>query len=194
MASEHESSEKTSLAAAASDRIRAIVDAAEQTAATIRADAEEEAKRILADAEEHATGIRSQARTELDALLDSIRSRTNQLSADFEELEAKLKGADAGSPEPAAADPSTAATPAPEPHEPPEATEPTQPTEPTEASEPEPAPAAAAEPDLESARLVALNMALDGADREEVDQYLRENFELSDPKTLLDEVFASVGI
>ncbi len=45
----------------------------------------------------------------------------------------------------------------------------------------------------EGARLIALNMALDGRPREETDRYLAENFRLSDRRGLLDEVYASVG-
>ncbi len=35
-------------------------------------------------------------------------------------------------------------------------------------------------------------MALNGTSREETDKYLQENFELSNRKQLLDEVYASV--
>jgi DivIVA domain-containing protein len=76
----------------------------------------------------------------------------------------------------------------------------------TEADEPAPAPPApaAVEPaapsasaasggdDAEGARLVALNMALNGTSREETDRYLAENFDLSDRASLLDEVYATV--
>jgi DivIVA domain-containing protein len=47
--------------------------------------------------------------------------------------------------------------------------------------------------DLEGARLVALNMALNGTPREETDRYLAENFDLEDRQLLLDEVYASVA-
>lgn len=47
--------------------------------------------------------------------------------------------------------------------------------------------------DVEGARLIALNMALNGQSREETDQYLRENFDLADRASLLDEVYESVG-
>jgi hypothetical protein len=47
--------------------------------------------------------------------------------------------------------------------------------------------------DSEGARLIALNMALNGTPREETDRYLAENFELSDRGALLDEVYARVG-
>jgi DivIVA domain-containing protein len=46
--------------------------------------------------------------------------------------------------------------------------------------------------DTEGARLIALNMALNGTPREETDRYLAENFKLSNRGGLLDEVYASV--
>ena len=46
--------------------------------------------------------------------------------------------------------------------------------------------------DVEGARLIALNMALNGQSREETDKYLAENFDLPDRQRLLDEVYASV--
>jgi DivIVA domain-containing protein len=56
----------------------------------------------------------------------------------------------------------------------------------------EPAGDAGASDDTEGARLIALNMALNGTPREETDRYLAENFRLSDRGGLLDEVYASV--
>jgi hypothetical protein len=47
--------------------------------------------------------------------------------------------------------------------------------------------------DDEDARLVALNMALNGTPREETERYLAENFRVHDRRGLLDEVYASVG-
>ena len=55
----------------------------------------------------------------------------------------------------------------------------------------EPAVAASSE-DLDGARLVALNMALNGDSREETGQYLAENFAVSDRERLLDEVYAAI--
>jgi predicted house-cleaning noncanonical NTP pyrophosphatase (MazG superfamily) len=153
------SPDRKSLAATASDQIRAIIEAAEQTAAQIRAEAEEQAERVRREAQEEASGIRSDAREDVLALLESIRSAVSQLSADLERLGEKLQPAPAPSPEPV-----------------PAATE------------------AATDADIESARLVALNMALDGnASREDIDRYLSENFKLADPDALLDEVYATLG-
>ena len=46
--------------------------------------------------------------------------------------------------------------------------------------------------DVDAARLVALNMALNGQSREQTDRYLKANFELSDRDALLEEVYESV--
>jgi hypothetical protein len=46
--------------------------------------------------------------------------------------------------------------------------------------------------DVEGARLIALNMALNGNSRQDIDRYLEENFDLGDREALLDEVYASV--
>jgi hypothetical protein len=47
--------------------------------------------------------------------------------------------------------------------------------------------------DLDSARLIALNMALNGTPRDETARYLSQNFDLDDQDSLLDEVYARVG-
>lgn len=70
---------------------------------------------------------------------------------------------------------------------------------------PTPGPAASAAPipvaapvtgdtddDLDGARLVALNMALNGDSREAADRYLAENFDVPDRERLLDEVYAAI--
>jgi hypothetical protein len=46
--------------------------------------------------------------------------------------------------------------------------------------------------DLDSARLVALNMALNGESREDTERYLAENYTLADQRKLVDEVFAAI--
>ncbi len=51
---------------------------------------------------------------------------------------------------------------------------------------------AAGDADVEGARLVALNMALNGQSREETDAYLADNFDLADRAALLDEVYSTV--
>jgi hypothetical protein len=46
--------------------------------------------------------------------------------------------------------------------------------------------------DLDGARLIALNMALNGESREDAERYLAENFELADRSTLIAEVYAAI--
>jgi DivIVA domain-containing protein len=79
-------------------------------------------------------------------------------------------------------------------------------TEPPAASTGEPEPAAAvaapavtlasageaAAQDVDGARLVALNMALNGDSREATGRYLAEHFEIAEPERLLDEVYAAI--
>ncbi len=55
-----------------------------------------------------------------------------------------------------------------------------------------PAQSATENGDLDGARLVALNMALNGDSREQTDRYLAENYEVADRAKLLDEVFAAI--
>jgi hypothetical protein len=56
----------------------------------------------------------------------------------------------------------------------------------------EPAGAPAGDGELDSARLVALNMALNGESRESADRFLAENYQLADRSKLIDEVFAAI--
>jgi DivIVA domain-containing protein len=58
--------------------------------------------------------------------------------------------------------------------------------------EPPPEPAEAREGDLDGARLIALNMALNGQSRADADRYLAENFHLDDRQKLIDEVYAAI--
>jgi DivIVA domain-containing protein len=66
--------------------------------------------------------------------------------------------------------------------------------EPDAAPEPEPAAAGGGSgAGSEGARLIALNMALNGTPREETAAYLAENFNLPDQDALLDEVYSRAG-
>jgi DivIVA domain-containing protein len=208
------SSGPTSLAAAASEQVRTIVEAAESSAAEIRRQADDEARtsrdeasrdasRTRADAEREAaahvervseaTAVMLQRvdamETEFGALLDSLRTGANRLSADLTLLKGNMGELEA------AAEPGTRPAPAPEPA-----------IVADVADEPDDAPAgaydefeeaapttAAPAGDIEGARMVALNMALDGRPREETAAYLEENFGLGDTSELLDDVYARIG-
>jgi DivIVA domain-containing protein len=58
-----------------------------------------------------------------------------------------------------------------------------------ESRSPTPAPSGG---DLDGARLIALNMALNGESRADADRYLAENFQLADRQALIDEVYAAI--
>ncbi len=61
------------------------------------------------------------------------------------------------------------------------------------AEEPPPAPAPREpEGDLDGARLIALNMALNGDSRADAERYLAENFQQIDRAKLIDEVYAAI--
>lgn len=245
-----------SLASAASAQVQSIVEAAESSAAEIEQDARDEAARIRDEASRDAQRTRDHAlersqehvgqvqqssalmlqrvdamESELGALVESLRTGANRLTADLSLLEANMgelysaAGSDVQPPDsvedPGLSAPVVAADLGQA------GVEPEAPQAPLShadaaVSEPdlyedelyeEPAPAAAPAPqggreatpdateplppaveqDVEGARLVALNMALNGQARDETDRYLADNFDLGDRQGLLDEVYATVG-
>jgi outer membrane biosynthesis protein TonB len=211
------SERKQSAAASAAEKVRAILEAAEQSAAELRAEAAEEIDAQLERAQGVAARLSQRAdqiERSLQGLADSLREELSTLKADLEELRAVGEGVTEKRTE-AAERPPAEPTPAPESEHPPQPpTEPRpepQPAPPTEplpepvpGPEPpaeKPAPAAAEPSDTlppggdgnEGARLIALNMALNGSPRDETARYLAENFEIEDPEALLDEVYARVS-
>jgi DivIVA domain-containing protein len=220
------------LASSASEQVRAIVEAAETSAADIQRDAENEAREIREEANSEARATREQAadeareyvgkvsestnsmlerldsiENELGALIESLRTGGNRLSADLQLLESNLTEVGGViTPRPAfeleqEAEPEPVAEIEAAELEVAEAEVATAPEEEPVAIDGEGAavgdgaegsiPADAGD-DAEGARLIALNMALNGTPREETDRYLSENFQLSDRDGLLDEVYASV--
>ena len=174
------------VAAAASSQVQRIIEAAETTADQLRTEAGDEAR-------EHVHRISTAAREllerlgsleeELGTLMGRLREDAGRLSAELRSLERDV-GAVASVPGLAVAELDLE----PEP-------------------EPEPTPETAGEPalveidppedtrvdDEEAARLVALDMALGGAPREETATYLAEHYALTDPDKLLDDVYTLAG-
>jgi len=246
-----------SLATAASEQVRLIVEAAEQSAGDIEREAELEARQIRQDAREAAEAARSEAgqqarehvervsvstatmleradalESEFRSMLDSVRSSAARLSQELSDLQASV-GTLRGETTPAAAAVAEPAVVPPAPHIPaydsgvlpgepdfaagsdldfgepvsfePDPISDPEPIEPEmsfeEPFEEETAPvvtASASAPasvggDEEGARLIALNMALNGTPREETERYLADNFELADTEALLDDVYARAG-
>ena len=268
----------SSLAAAAADQVRGIVEAAERSATDIQEQAEAEAKRIVDDASQRARETREKAdsdamervqnaeeatsrmleRTssvegEIDRLLGEMRSAAGSLvenlrgSADslnqelssireefqgvrearlepgrgaagaesepdaepvVAEPESSVDGGGAGLAEgPVDAEPEVVAevqetavqdVPADEVEDSPIAEAGAEEEE-EAAAVPDEAPAESAGGGgrsirgAEGARLIALNMALNGTPRDETARYLSQNFDLDDQDSLLDEVYARVG-
>jgi hypothetical protein len=141
--------------------------------------------------------------SELGDLTDTLRSGSTRLKAELDLLESELRETSSAARPATSAEPVAELEEADEPEEFDELEEFDEPEEefeePEELAEPELEPVEEAEPleagtedDTEGARLIALNMALNGTPREETDRYLAENFDLSDRRRLLDEVYASV--
>jgi hypothetical protein len=183
------------LAGAAADQVRTIVEAAERSAAEIAARAEQDANttrdeataeaerrlELVEQAKERLLERAAEVEGEVDRLLEMLRAGAASLESEVEATRSTLVQASA-------------------PAEPP--SEPEPPAEPEPGSEEE-AEAAAALADAglpiepapagdgtEAARVVALNMALNGTSRDETARYLADNFDLADPDALLDEVYA----
>ena len=159
-----------SLAGAASEQVRGIVTAAEASAAEIRAKADEEAQSHLARVEEAAKAMLARVdemEGELGKLVETLREGAGRLASDLAEARGSMGEVWAGAPP---ADKGPTVEPSTE--------------EAATAGQPD---------DSEGARLIALNMALNGTPREETDRYLEENFQLENRAALLDEVYARVG-
>ena len=159
------------LSAGTSEQVRVILEAAEQSAAQLRAEAERAASGHVERVQEAAAGMAKRLddlQGELDNLLDGLRTSANRLTDGLAALHEQAGGLE------------------------PDAAPPAPPREPEPAPEPEPE-APKADGDEAGARIIALNMALGGSSREETAGYLAEHFALADPDALLDDVFAKVG-
>jgi DivIVA domain-containing protein len=167
------------LSAQAGEQVTAIVEAAERGAQEIREAAQVEAREHVAHVTAAADRLRErieQMERDMTQLVIDLREGAERLRGDLDALQG---GTDALSQARGEAAPVVAAP------------------EPERSPEPEPAPPAAApgpkDGDSAAARIVALDMALSGAPREDTDHYLAENYDLPDRAALLDEVYAAAG-
>jgi hypothetical protein len=186
----------------ASEGARQAREAADRDAERTRMEAVEKAgSHVAAVAQVAATLLErvGSMDAEVRGLVDSLRAGAGRLAGDLAAVETnmgELYGAASGqglrgsAEEPAAAqfdaELAGAMAVAPAPPEP----------EPAAIEYASPAPAAAPAPpasgDLDGARLIALNMALNGEPRAETERYLAENFQLRDRTKLIDEVYAAI--
>jgi hypothetical protein len=155
--------------------------------------------------------------SEVSALLDGLRGGAERLAGDLAAADAQMaalydaasgRPAAAGAgepvrelratpqprlPEPPSLAPSQAPAPAPAPAAEPARTQSGPQGEPPVAAAPPPAAAATAENgDVDGARLVALNMALNGESRADTERFLAENFQLAEREKLIEEVYAAI--
>jgi len=156
-------------------RVEDIVRAAENEAAAVQRDlaarreaAEAEAQRYLAEARRRADMLSSDRMQELREATGELVERAEATTRQLEALLDALTRTDA------ALQTDTDGKPAP-------------------AAAPATAPAAAGRRDLSAARLVAIEMAVAGRSRDEVDEHLRAAFDVDDTRALLDDVFGAVG-
>ena len=190
------------LSAGTSEQVRAILEAAETGAAELRAQAGREASGHVARVEEATDGMLArlnELESELNALLDALRRSGERLNEGLAQLH-EWVGDFGAQPAPPAVEPPAVSAPA-EPDSvsgPDAVSTPDDDAPPVTADEPV-ADDSAAPPERDgaslngdeaAARLVALNMALDGTPREETARYLAEHYALADPEALLDDVYA----
>ena len=178
----------------AQDSARQVREAARAESERTREDALEKARAHVAAVAQVSTMLLERVGSmdsEVNALVASLRAGAGRLAADLSAVEGgmgDLYGAASGRtgvPEPpaparpfetaleTAMDTAMSAPPAPEPTPPPTAPQ-------------------GADTDLDGARLIALNMALNGESRTDTERYLAENFELPDRLKLIDEVYAAI--
>jgi hypothetical protein len=188
-----EERQKPSPAAAAAEQVRAIVEAAER-------ETEAQLRRV----QEAADGLAVRADSierELERLAEGVREAIRGLREDLAELRGGAAAPADPAPEPVAKGATLAHAEPPEDIKP--AAERSEDAELEAAAETAAAEGgtetaaasggAVAAPGNEGARVIALNMALNGSPREETAAYLAENFELDNPDALLDDVYARAG-
>ena len=197
---------------AASEIERQAFDNARQVRESADHDAESIRREALDKARAHVTAVAQVANTllervggmdtEVRALVDSLRAGAGRLAGDLSAVETNMSelydAATGRAPAPMGAPVAgdfdaelVSAMSSPPPAAPPVAPPP-PPAMPVEEQ-----PAAAPVPpedaeDVDGARLIALNMALNGESRAETERYLQENFHLADQATLIDEVYAAI--
>jgi hypothetical protein len=162
-----------------SERLEAIVAAAEQAAAKVIDEAEGQAKRHLAEAEgafrEKASSLAA-ATDSLIAQAEDIRRRSDRLLEALEEVRAELERASGGA---------SGSEPADRPRSHLSAVVPVEEDEhsPERGAEPRPGRESPA-----GARLLATQMAVSGSSRQEIASRLRNGFEIEDTDAILDAI------
>jgi DivIVA domain-containing protein len=181
------------LAAGASEQVRLILEAAEASAAELRADAGHQASDHVARVKDAVGGMLArldELERELGGLLHALRQsgeRLNEGLARLQRQASDLGGAVAPAGEVVPADHVAGADDV-------AGADNIVPADEVAGADDAAAGNGAPPSDDEAgARLIALNMALSGTPREETARYLAENFELADVDALLDDVYDRAG-
>jgi hypothetical protein len=179
------------LRASTAQRLESIVEAAERAAAGVIDDAEAQARRYLTQARAEADRITDRRMEDLTHMIDVLLDKAGSLQREAERMQTLLEEAKfrvkpeqpEGERSPDAA-PAEVAPPPEEPGLPRSAPRLRAVTHP---EQPAPAPEAAVA-DAAGARLLATQMAVSGSSREEIEQRLRNRFEIEDTKPILDAI------
>jgi len=188
---------------AAAEIEQQALDSARQTRESADREAEQTREQAIEQARAHVSAVSAVAASllervgsmdgEVNALIESLRAGAGRLAVDLSAVEAGMGELyDAASGRTAAEEQQQAGTFQAELSE---AIAPPAPAPAAPAPEYEPAPAApvaASGGDVDGARLIALNMALNGESRADTERYLAENFQIPDRDKLVDEVYAAI--
>lgn len=174
------SKKQRALRATTAERLEAIVEAAERAAESVIDDAEAQARRHLAQARVEADRLAQNRTPDLSELVDSLLGQAQSLRQEAESLqtaleEAKVRIESGGEPEGGA-----------------QAQLRDEPQAPRlRAVESQEAPVPTGEDrrsDTAGARLLATQLAVQGSSREEIEQRLRNGFEIEDTDAILDAI------
>jgi hypothetical protein len=207
---------------AAADIEREALEHAAEVRGDADREAQQTRERAIAKSRSHVAAVAKATATllerveavdrEASALLEGLRGGAERLAGDLAAADAQMaalydaasgRPVPAGAREPARRVRATAQPRQPEPssHAASEASEPVpaparsrpQDEPPASAEPPPPVAAATAENgDIDGARLVALNMALNGESRADTERYLAEHFQLAERQKLVEEVYAAI--
>jgi outer membrane biosynthesis protein TonB len=185
------------------DLVSRTLTQAEERAEQIIDAAEKEAKSVIDRAQGEAAEIRKKAERDADSRLSAIQAALAEVQAKIG-IRGEVPTSPVPAPEP---EPPVVPEPAPPPPDPSPAPEPVPEPEPPLVPEPTPPPdeatppqvAATAKPrangksnDDASARLVAMNLALEGATREQAKAQIEAEYDCADLDGLIDDIFARV--
>lgn len=202
---EHTGKERASPAAGAAERVRQIIASAESIAASLQRQAEEDAAAVRVDAEREAQREIERGRRRADELVAERRRQLDELSGELAaRAESVIEGLGRAATiraqleELVEALAMTAERVASEAR--PDSAVPAGPYA-VEAPEPlgnapsglDPQPQVEGEIDRDDALLVALQMAVAGCERREVEQHLRDRLAIPDPEPIVSRVFSGVG-